>query len=238
MKGVALVELWVQACYAFGHNLWPRPAVTLVLQTRTVNSVGYEVIHHALGASVAEFQIEFVTTHAVSVRSHLNRDVWIVVHHLNHRVECSFRLWSQGCLIVVVEDVVDYLRLGHGCENEVDIVLSIGFLDVAGELLLAVEVAISTSEHHIAYSTLQVKTERTVGLSYSLLVAAVVTHDADDCIWHWFLVFVEYIARYPDFEVWFFKAEDVVITSRILAVAGEVSLFALLYDLIYLYRYD
>ena len=89
---------------------------------------------------------------AVGVRGHFHRYVRIVAEHLGEFVEGGFRLGPQGCFVEIVEYVFHYVGLAYRGENEVDRIVGVLFGSVGGELLLGVEVALCTGEHHVANS--------------------------------------------------------------------------------------
>ena len=194
---VTLLELGVLFCNVFCHRLGHGLAIALGLEAVTRYTMGNQVIDHALGASIAQPVIVVVTANAVGVRCHLNGDVGVVLHHLHHLVEGLLTLVAQRSLVVIVENLLDDLRLEHRCQDEVYIILGIGLLGVALELLLAIQVALGASQHHIVHTALQVKPERAIGLSSGLLVAAVIAHDAYDGIGHRLIVLVEHITADP-----------------------------------------
>ena len=211
----------IEAVNALGDHLGPALAVALRFETLASHAVLHEIVDHRLRASLAESVVILVAAHAVGVGREFYGHIGILLEGLHHLVESLFRGGAQRCLVEVVEDILNDLRLHHGRQHEVDIVLGIGLLKVALELLLGIQVACRAGQHHILHAALQVEAEAAVGFGGRLLVAAVVAHDANHGIGHGFLVLVEHIARNPHLEFRFLETVNLVIAARVLAVGAE-----------------
>ena len=111
------------------------------------------------------------------MRTQLDRDIRVVVEHLDQLVQCLLRLRPQGGFVEIIEDILDDHRLADGGEEEINDIGLVLLLGAGVQLVVLVEVASGTCHHHIANVSLQLYPIGAILLDRHLHVQAILAYD-------------------------------------------------------------
>ena len=161
------------------------------------------------------------------MRTQLDRDVRVVVQHLDHLIQRLFRFWSQSGFVKIIEDILDDHRFADGREEEIDDIGLVLLLRAGVQLIILIEVASGTRHHHITNIPLQFYPIGAILLDRYLHVQAIFTNDAHGGLLDRVFVHVVDYALYGNRNRRQLKRIEVVITSSIVAVGAKETFFCL-----------
>ena len=173
---VALVEELVLFGDAACDHLGSALAISDGAQSCRVDAVLDEIVHHALGPTLAESHVVVVLASEVAVAGELDGHVGVVGEQGDEAVQRHRARLGELGTVKLVEDVADEHRVVDAGQGELQHVFLADGARIDLQLLLVVEVSGTGAQKDVVHIRLDFLRERAVGLHAQLEVGSVVAH--------------------------------------------------------------